>query len=168
MRLHAMHGDRERCLAAGMDDYLAKPITSASIDAILARWLPSSPVPMEPLDPARMEELRSLFPGEETAETIAQLQADVEVQLERLDTALRDRNGAEAAQAAHRIKGSAHMVGARMLAEAAAQLQATAEQDPGRAAQVAELLREQWRVVNQALELERIDISPTATGLSAA
>jgi CheY-like chemotaxis protein len=168
MTAHAMHGDRERCLAAGMDDYLAKPITSASIDAILARWLPSSPVSTEPLDPARMEELRSLFPGDEAAETIGQLQADVEGQLERLYAALRAGNGTEAAQAAHRIKGSAHMVGARMLAEVAAQVQAAAEHDPARGAQVAELLREQWQVVNEALELERTATPSTATGLSAA
>jgi len=35
----SLEGDRERCLAAGMDDYLAKPITSESLRAILERWL---------------------------------------------------------------------------------------------------------------------------------
>jgi two-component system sensor histidine kinase/response regulator len=32
-------GERERCLAAGMDDYLGKPITPASVSAVLERWM---------------------------------------------------------------------------------------------------------------------------------
>jgi two-component system sensor histidine kinase/response regulator len=37
---HAMQGDRDVCLAAGMDDYLPKPVTPASVAAALERWLP--------------------------------------------------------------------------------------------------------------------------------
>jgi CheY-like chemotaxis protein len=39
MTASAMRGDRERCLAAGMDDYIAKPIDSDKLDQLLARWL---------------------------------------------------------------------------------------------------------------------------------
>ena len=38
---HAIKGDRERCLEAGMDDYLAKPFRVEQLSALLERWLES-------------------------------------------------------------------------------------------------------------------------------
>ncbi|MCP3964708.1 MAG: response regulator [bacterium] len=38
---HVLHGDRERCLAAGMNDYLAKPFHQDNLCAVLERWLPA-------------------------------------------------------------------------------------------------------------------------------
>jgi len=45
MTAHAMRGDRERCLEAGMNDYLTKPITPQSLIAALAKWLPEEGLP---------------------------------------------------------------------------------------------------------------------------
>jgi CheY-like chemotaxis protein len=42
---HAMKGDREQCLAAGMDDYLPKPFTLKEFHSILERWLPMQTAP---------------------------------------------------------------------------------------------------------------------------
>ena len=39
MTAHAMKGDRERCLASGMNDYLAKPVQPALLGATIAKWI---------------------------------------------------------------------------------------------------------------------------------
>jgi len=51
----AMQGDREKCLAVGMDDYVSKPMRLTELQAVLERWRPiiqPSTAPAEPALPA--------------------------------------------------------------------------------------------------------------------
>jgi PAS domain S-box-containing protein len=41
MTAHTMAGDRERCLEAGMDDYVSKPVTPSALAEVLGKWLPA-------------------------------------------------------------------------------------------------------------------------------
>ena len=79
MTAAAMDGDRETCLAAGMDDYITKPVRLEAVAAVLERWV-AQPRPDEaaadhdrprqddglpdPLDPSQIELLRSLDDGD--------------------------------------------------------------------------------------------------------
>jgi CheY-like chemotaxis protein len=52
MTAHAMKGDRERCLEAGMNDYISKPVTALALNEILEKYLPSeTPSTLTPPEP---------------------------------------------------------------------------------------------------------------------
>ena len=43
MTANAMEGDRDRCIAAGMDDYISKPVDSQELYELIARWRGRTP-----------------------------------------------------------------------------------------------------------------------------
>jgi CheY-like chemotaxis protein len=80
MTANAMSGDRERCLAVGMDDYISKPIERTRLAEVLRRWVPLVPVAVsaEPASPpaALRRELGALF-LEDVPARVAELEAAV-------------------------------------------------------------------------------------------
>ena len=136
---NAMQGDRERCLAAGMDDYLAKPIKLDDIRDTLSRWLKTAFTEKEtgygasPQEPVR--ETQAVFDPGQMLQNIGGDQALVyqlvQLFLERhadimsdIRQALADGDIQTVERAAHTLKGTAGNLCAPEVALAASQLEA--------------------------------------------
>jgi two-component system, sensor histidine kinase and response regulator len=130
-----MKGDRERCLAAGMDDYMSKPVRPEVVDAMLERWLgvgggglAGTEASEGLIDAARMRMFR-----DEYADIADQL-LDLFVQstpplLDELRAAA-ERDDAEALRStAHKLKGSCQNIGASFMAALCRSLE-TGETEP--------------------------------------
>ena len=80
---NAIKGDRERCLDAGMDDYLSKPVRIEEVSAVLARYLKSAAPPEYERSPAEIIDCRDAREGAATAESEGPLPIDPHALLER-------------------------------------------------------------------------------------
>jgi signal transduction histidine kinase/DNA-binding response OmpR family regulator len=122
MTANALHGDREICLAAGMDDYLSKPIRYEDLEAALARSrrtaAPAAP-DLPPLDLSYLERLRELEERIGRAivrEIVESFLAETPRRLETMRAAVAGGDGAALSFAAHTLKGSSAQLGAGRLA----------------------------------------------------
>ncbi len=162
MTASAMAGDRERCLAAGMDDYVSKPISPESISEVLRRWIKR---PVASLEGEAEEEAPPL--DESVIETLWSIDEDGSLLGEVIDTFLRIapkrieslREASDPAvleRAAHSFLGSCGNLGALRMSELCAKLEhlGRAGSTEGAQALVA-ALEDDYRGVRRALEAEK-------------
>jgi two-component system sensor histidine kinase/response regulator len=144
MTAHALEGDRQSCLDAGMDDYLTKPIDPDVVAACLSRWIPPQPAVVERVDEepvevdlSRLEELAALIPGFSPAEAVARLGGDAanlvnllevfthtsEEVARRLREQLRRGESEDLMRTLHSLRGSASSISLDVVVEGCLELE---------------------------------------------
>jgi PAS domain S-box-containing protein len=144
MTAGVLAGDRERCIAAGMDDFVPKPIDVAALDRALEEWTttargvavtsPSAglvdiPAPSSALDDERLEVLRRLGPDDGWGLLPAVVDAYLDETPEQVDAILcgaRDGDHAAVGAAAHKLRGAAGNIGAAGVARLCAAIESAA------------------------------------------
>jgi two-component system sensor histidine kinase EvgS len=144
---NALGGEAETCIAAGMDDYLAKPVELKDLAKKLDHWLPLpeiAPRPQQPdaprpdLDPQKRAApvdrsvLAAICGGDVAAELemLADFRRVNDADAAMLELAVQKRDMPQVSNASHRIKGASRTVGANALAAACEHLErASAAQD---------------------------------------
>ena len=135
MTAHALRGDLDRCLSAGMDEYLSKPVDPLELAKVLKKWLPSakaesgggadkgtrvepSAAPSQSASPVfDKERLNALLMGDAGLfrEVITLFLSDTPKQIEALRRLLEAGNADDARLRAHSIKGASANVGGDQL-----------------------------------------------------
>jgi CheY-like chemotaxis protein len=156
MTASAMGGDREKCLAGGMDDYISKPVSLAELDGVLERWtqqgdrvsgavatpevsepevktIPLSVLPPEHLNevPLNLERLNEITRGDTNfqQELLQVFMEDALTYLKECKLALWAGDYLSVARFAHQLKGSSVTVAILEMPEIAARLESQAQKN---------------------------------------
>jgi HPt (histidine-containing phosphotransfer) domain-containing protein len=152
---HAFEGEREKVLAAGMDDYIMKPIKQAALLDALQRWWPQSaaedaaaPASAAYAEPARRRSSRppSIEEGPSNAVVSVFLRI-VPEQIRELEQAITGADPQLLKQVAHKLKGGCLAVGVPTMASLCAEL----ERNPDNRAELLSRLSIEFEVVSKRL-----------------
>jgi PAS domain S-box-containing protein len=145
MTAHAMQGDREQCLAAGMNDYVSKPVSPQALTDCLKKWLPIDNSADEWMEKAhdleksreakvaespvwdRSEMLELLMDDEDLVKTITEsFLSDIPGQIQALKAFLQAGDVSGVERQAHTIKGASANVGGERLRAVAFEIEKAA------------------------------------------
>ena len=166
MTAHAMNGDRDRCLSAGMDGYLSKPVNPAMLYAVVEDETPVADTPSQPRTDVKVDDraLRERLGGDEQLfnEVIHTFLSDCPSQLAEIRAAVAARDTDAVRVKAHGLKGAAGNLSAPALFTAAAALERVA------AERRLDALEAAWRAMsveatNVMDALRRCETSPSTT-----
>jgi PAS domain S-box-containing protein len=144
----AMVGDREKCLAAGMDGYVSKPIDRAALTEALTRICPPNPARQEPPlpeggndgeMPEGLRQLEHMIGSVAFAEVCGTFLRTCPSQIREIDGAVAAGDVQTTREIAHKLRGSMQSFGAVRLGELAAQLERPDQRADRLALMVAEL-----------------------------
>jgi len=162
----AMPSDRQRCLEAGMDDYLTKPVRLQLLEAAVRRWArgaeagPAAGAPVAADQSLRVLEAQG---GPEVALEVVDLFLQTTPQrLEEMRGALRFEDARSLEVAAHSLKGAAAQLGARGMADLCSQILAVCRTaSPYAARELLDALEAEWRSerANFLVEKDRLKAS---------
>ncbi|HZQ05275.1 MAG TPA: response regulator, partial [Anaerolineae bacterium] len=129
MTANAMQGDREMCIAAGMDDYLTKPVRVNELVEALTRVKPTAPRAddAQVIDPATFENLKATMGADFIGELIDTFLEDSPQLIAQMKTALKQNDADSFRRAAHSLKSNSNNFGAFQLAALSKELEMTAK-----------------------------------------
>ena len=185
MTASAMLGDREKCIQAGMDDYLSKPVRLESVQSALERWSPGGPRPASahppapapiptptpsqtepadgpPVDVERFTEMSG--PDEASVRELAELYlTQTDEQMKELLAAVQTGAAKEVERVAHKAAGASSTCGMNAVVPALRELERQARE--GRLDQADDLFRDVIKNLNRirtflAEHLEQLKSSP--------
>jgi CheY-like chemotaxis protein/HPt (histidine-containing phosphotransfer) domain-containing protein len=165
MTANALPEDREACFAAGMNDYVAKPIRAEELVGALKRAKPlangdgrSEPVEDVSLDDGALKNLRDLGGDEFLGEVIDAFLADAPEMLATLRSSLDGRNAEELRRAAHTLKSNGATLGAEGFAELCRTLEQRAKVGEfDGAAELVDRIEQEYRPLEEALSALRTE-----------